>query len=72
MTFGLINNGIANMIKFFATVRLGYLKMTGQAKGIGDETQYMTQEQLEAAAAAASLDQAHAGLTQRFTAEKTQ
>jgi TP901 family phage tail tape measure protein len=71
MTFGLINNGIANMIKFFATVRLGYLKMTGQAKGIGDETQYMTQEQLEAAAAAASLDQAHAGLTQRFTAEKT-
>jgi len=71
MTFGLINNGIANMIKFFATVRLGYLKITGQAKGIGDETQYMTQEQLEAAAAAASLDQAHAGLTQRFTAEKS-
>jgi TP901 family phage tail tape measure protein len=71
MTFGLINNGIANMIKFFATVRLGYLKMTGQAKGIGDETQYMTQEQLEAAAAAASLDQAHSNLTQRFTAEKT-
>jgi len=71
MTFGLINNGIANMIKFFATVRLGYLRITGQAKGVGDETQYMTQEQLEAAAAAASLDQAHAGLTQRFTAEKT-
>jgi TP901 family phage tail tape measure protein len=70
MTFGLINNGIANMIKFFATVRLGYLKITGQAKGVGDETNYMTQEQLEAAAAAASLDQAHAGLTQRFTAEK--
>jgi TP901 family phage tail tape measure protein len=70
MTFGLINNGIANMIKFFATVRLGYLKITGQAKGIGDETQYMTQEQLEAAAAAASLDQAHSGLIQRFTAEK--
>jgi TP901 family phage tail tape measure protein len=70
MTFGLINNGIANMIKFFATVRLGYLKMTGQAKGIGDETQYMTQEQLEASAAAASLDQAHSNLTQRFTAEK--
>ena len=70
MLFGLINNGIANMIKFFATVRLGYLKMTGQAKGIGDETQYMTQEQLEASAAAASLDQAHSNLTQRFTAEK--
>jgi hypothetical protein len=59
------------MIKFFATVRLGYLRITGQAKGVGDETNYMTQEQLEAAAAAASLDQAHAGLTQRFTAEKT-
>ena len=70
MTFGLINNGIANMIKFFATVRLGYLKITGQAQGVGAETQYMTQEQLEAASAAASLDQAHAGLTQRFTAEK--
>jgi TP901 family phage tail tape measure protein len=70
MTFGLINNGIANMIKFFATVRLGYLRITGQAKGVGDETQYMTTEQLEAAAAAASLDQAHSNLTQRFTAEK--
>jgi TP901 family phage tail tape measure protein len=70
MTFGLINNGIANMIKFFATVRLGYLRITGQAKGVGDETQYMTNEQLEAAAAAASLDQAHSNLTQRFTAEK--
>jgi TP901 family phage tail tape measure protein len=70
MTFGLINNGIANMIKFFATVRLGYLKITGQAKGVGDETQYMTTEQLEAASAAASLDQAHSNLTQRFTAEK--
>jgi hypothetical protein len=45
--------------------------MTGQARGIGDETQYMTQEQLEAAAAAASLDQAHSGLIQRFTVEKT-
>jgi len=71
MTFGLINNGIANMIKFFATARLGYLKLTGQAQGIGEETQYMTQEQLEAAAAAASLDQAHSNLTQRFTAETT-
>jgi TP901 family phage tail tape measure protein len=70
MTFGLINNGIANMIKFFATVRLGYLRITGQAKGVGDETSYMTNEQLEAAAAAASLDQAHSNLTQRFTAEK--
>jgi TP901 family phage tail tape measure protein len=70
MTFGLINNGIANMIKFFATVRLGYLKITGQAQGVGDETQYMTTEQLEAASAAASLDQAHSNLTQRFTAEK--
>jgi TP901 family phage tail tape measure protein len=70
MTFGLINNGIANMIKFFATVRLGYLKITGQAQGIGDETQYMTTEQMEAAAAAASLDQAHSNLIQRFTAEK--
>jgi len=70
MTFGLINNGIANMIKFLATARLGYLKMTGQAKGIGDETQYMTQEHMEAAAAAASLDQAHSNLIQRFTVEK--
>jgi len=69
MTFGLVNNGIANMIKFFATLRLGYLKITGQAAGIAAETQYMTTEQLQAAAAAASLDQAHSSLTQRFTAE---
>ncbi len=70
MAFGLVNNLIANIIKFFATSRIGYLKLTGQAQGVGDEIQYMTQEHMQAAAAAASLDQAHSNLIQRFTMEK--
>jgi TP901 family phage tail tape measure protein len=69
MTFGLMANGIANGIKFLNLLRNGYLRITGQAAALGAEAKYMTQEHLQAAAAAASLDQAHAALTQRFTAE---
>ena len=69
MTFGLLANGIANSIKFIAMLRNGYLKLTGQSQILGASTEYLTQEQLEASAVAASLDQAHARLTQRFTAE---
>ena len=69
MTFGLLANGIANSIKFLALLRNGFLRLTGQTQILGNSTEYMTNEQLEAAAAAMSLDQAHAKLTQRFTAE---
>jgi TP901 family phage tail tape measure protein len=69
MTFGLLANGLANIIKLFLTLRNGYLRLTGQTQVLGEQTQYMTMEQLDAAAAAHSLNQTHANLTQTFTAE---
>jgi TP901 family phage tail tape measure protein len=69
MAFGLLANGIANIIKLFATLRNGYLRLTGQSVVLGEQTQYLTTEQLEASAAAHSLNQSHANLTQTFTAE---
>jgi TP901 family phage tail tape measure protein len=69
MTFGLLANGLANIIKLFLTLRGGYLRLTGQTQILGEQTQYMTMEQLDAAAAAHSLNQTHANLTQTFTAE---
>ena len=69
MTFGLLANGLANILKLFGMLRGGYLKLTGQTNVLGEQTQYLTSEQIEAAAVASSLDQAHARLTQRFTVE---
>ena len=69
MTFGLLANGIANIIKLFLTLRGGYQRLTGASQNLDEQTQYLTTEQLDAAAAAASLDQAHARLTQQFTVE---
>jgi len=69
MTFGLLANGVANIIKLFLTLRNGYQRLTGQSQILGEQTQYMTMEQLDAAAAAHSLNQTHATLTQTFTAE---
>jgi TP901 family phage tail tape measure protein len=72
MTFGLLANGVANIIKLFLTLRGGYQRLTGQSRILGEQTQYMTMEQLDAAAAAHSLNQTHANLTQTFTAEVAQ
>jgi TP901 family phage tail tape measure protein len=69
MTFGLLANGVANIIKLFLTLRNGYLRLTGQSQILGEQTQYLTMEQIDAAAASHSLNQAHANLTQQFTAE---
>lgn len=69
MTFGLLANGLANIIKLFLTLRGGYKRLTDQSQILGEQTQYMTMEQIDAAAAAHSLDQIHAQLTQQFTAE---
>jgi len=69
MTFGLLANGVANIMKLFLTLRTGYQRLTGQSQNLGEQTQYLTSEQLDAAAAAHSLEQAHATLTQQFTVE---
>lgn len=72
MTFGLLANGVANIIKLFLTLRTGYQNLTGQSQNLGEQTQYFTSEQIDAAAAAHSLNQAHATLTQQFTVEATE
>jgi TP901 family phage tail tape measure protein len=69
MTFGLLSNAFANAVKFIATLRTGYQHLTGRSKDLGQQTNYLTTEQMDAAAAAHSLDQSHAKLTQTFTAE---
>jgi TP901 family phage tail tape measure protein len=69
MTFGLIANGAANIIKLFGTMRNGFLGLGKQSDRLAFQTQYMSSEQIEAATIAASLDQAHAKLIQTFTQE---
>ena len=69
MTFGLLSNGVANALKGFAFLRERFLGLGTQSNMLGDQIDYMTQEQLQAAAVAASLDQVHSTLIQRFTAE---
>jgi TP901 family phage tail tape measure protein len=69
MTFGLIANGVANLIKMFSFIGR---TMSGAGKSsmdLGAQTEYMTQQQLEAAAVASSLDQKHAKLIQTFSVE---
>jgi TP901 family phage tail tape measure protein len=69
MTFGLLANGVANLIKGFGVVRSVMLSLSGASSGVSMQLGYMTQEQLEAAAVAGSLGQTHAQLAQIFTSE---
>jgi hypothetical protein len=69
MTFGLVANGVANIIKMFLAMRIGFLKLGGNSKVLAQQTGYLNTEQMEAATVAASLNQAHTRLTQSFTAE---
>ena len=70
MTIGLMANFVANGIKGLNLLRNGFLKLTGQPRVLGEQTQYLTKEQQEAAAAAGSLDFAHKDLTQTFNVER--
>jgi hypothetical protein len=69
MTVGLIANGVANLIKMFTGIKNVFNKTSGDTTVLGEATEYMTQKQLEAAAVAASLEQVHQTLEQRFTSE---
>jgi len=71
MTFGLLLNAGANIIKLFATMRSGFLKAGTNSGLLAQQTQYLNSEQLESATVAASLNQAHTRLTQSFGAETT-
>jgi len=69
MTFGLVANGVANILKLFVTLRKGFFGLGGQSKTLGQQIQYMSSEQIEAATVAASLNQAHSRLRQTFLLE---
>jgi len=69
MAFGLIANGIANVMKAFNAYRSFLQILSGSNRDITTSTQYMTQEQLESASVATNLGQAHQYLAQQFTVE---
>ena len=71
MTFGLLLNAGANIIKLFAAMRNGFLRAGTNSSLLAQQTQYLSSEQLEAATVAASLNQAHTRLTQSFSVETT-
>lgn len=69
MTFGLLANGVANIIKLFTAVKRVFNGAGSASQDLGSQTRFMTQAQIEAAAAASSLDQQHMALRQTFTSE---
>ena len=69
MGFGLIANGVANIIKMFTFFKTALNKAGTASTELGMQTDYMTQQQLEASAVAASLNQVHQRLTQTFSSE---
>ncbi|OBQ45621.1 MAG: hypothetical protein AN484_01245 [Aphanizomenon flos-aquae WA102] len=71
MTFGLLMNGVANVIKLFTMLRGGIAKLNGQTGVMGAGFNYMTQEQIENAASSEQLHQTHSRLIQVFNVEKT-
>ncbi len=71
MTFGLLANGVANIIKFFAMLRGGIAKLNGQTSILGGGFNYVTQEQIENMASSQQLHQTHTRLIEVFNMEKT-
>jgi len=69
MTFGLVANGVANIIKLFLALRTGFLGITSSSSVLAEQTRYLNTAQMDAAAVAASLNQSHSRLAQTFTME---
>jgi TP901 family phage tail tape measure protein len=69
MTFGLLANGVANLIKGFVFVKNVFNKASASSRGLAGQLDYMTDKQIEATAVAASLDQSHSKLAQTFSSE---
>ena len=69
MSIGLLANFVANGIKGLMLLRNGFLRLTGGSQILGEQTQYLTVQQQNAVAAAASLEQSHMKLEQAFTGE---
>ena len=69
MTFGLLANGLANIIKLFVNMKSVFNRAGQSSTTLGNQTQYLTAEQAQATAVAASLQQVHVKLQQTFTSE---
>ena len=70
MFFGLVANGFANLIKMVAKIGNAFYSARNSTKFLGEQTQYLSQTQVEASSVAASLEHEHMKLQQRFTSEK--
>jgi hypothetical protein len=71
MTFGVLANGAANVIKFFALLRGGVAKLNGQTKFLGGGFDYLTQTEIDNAVQSNALHASHAKLISVFNVEKT-
>ncbi len=69
MTFGLLANGLANLIKLFALIRGGMAKLNGQNKVLGGGFDYLTQQEIENLSSSNALHGAHSKLIQVFNVE---
>ena len=71
MTFGLLANGLANLIKLFALIRGGMAKLNGQNKMLGGGFDYLTQQEIENLSSSNALHGSHQRLIQVFNVEST-
>ena len=71
MTFGVLVNGIANVIKFFAMLRGGIAKLNGQNNVLGGGFDYLTNQQTELLAETNALHTSHQQLLSTFNVEKS-
>ena len=69
MTFGLLANGLANLIKFFAMLRGGMAKLNGQNAVLGGGFDYLTQQEIENLAETNALHMSHKTLIDTFNVE---
>jgi len=69
MTFGLLANGLANLIKFFAMLRGGMAKLNGQNAVLGGGFDYLTQQEIENLTETNALHMSHKTLIDTFNVE---
>jgi hypothetical protein len=69
MTFGLVANGVANLIKLFAMMRNGIAKLNGQNNILGGGFDYLTQAETENLAQSNALHLTHKDLIDTFNVE---
>ena len=69
MTFGILANGVANLIKFFAMLRGGIAKLNGSNNVLGGGFDYLTNQQIENLAQSNALHTSHQQLISTFNVE---